>query len=213
MCGFTERKNFLLYFRESLISDFKRQVAASDHNAERMASCPVDDDFWQRLKCRTCFDLGENAEMAAPSLVKRFNEMVYPAAILNKLMSDKIGILDDKVQIAQILFGEWGQVEPCVGKIDATFRLQPGTLERRPENLQQRTSFIYPFNISADETVINPNSMAWLKLVNNRGYARDVCGSGFFGYAARYGFTCEVQHISGMETDIHRIGADRTDGA
>jgi hypothetical protein len=40
-----------------------------------------------------------------------------------------------------------------------------------------------------------------------------VCGSRVFGGAARYGLTCEVKHISGPETDIHRIGADRADGA
>src|SRR5262249_1189595 len=128
-------------------------------------------------------------------------------------MSDKVGILDDKVQIPQILFGEWGQFEPCVRKIDATFRVQPGTLQRRSENLQQRASFIHPFNSSADVTIINPNSMARLKLVDNRWYARDVRGSRVFGDAARYGFTCEVKHISGTETDIHGLGADRADGA
>src|SRR5499426_2386878 len=128
-------------------------------------------------------------------------------------MSDKVGILNDEVQIPQILFGEWGQFKPCVWKIDATFRLQSGALDGRPENLQQRASFIHAFNSSADETVINPNSMAWLKLVDNRRYARDVRGSRVFGDAARYGFTCEVQHISGTEADIHRIGADRTDDA
>ena len=128
-------------------------------------------------------------------------------------MSDKVGILDDKVQISQILFGEWGEFEPCIRKIDATFRLQPSTLERRPANLQQRAGFIHPFNSSADETVINPNSMAGPKLVDDRWYARDVSGSRVFGDAARYGFTCEIQHISGTETDIHRIGADRADGA
>jgi hypothetical protein len=55
--------------------------------------------------------------------------------------------------------------------------------------------------------------MAGPKLVDDRWYARDVSGSRVFGDAARYGFTCEIQHISGTETDIHGIRAYRTDSA
>ena len=120
MGGFTDPENFFLQFRHPVVACLHSQIAARNHDAERIVRCGLNDDFGQIVDTVACFDLGNDGKVArlvAGALSQFFLKELHVFLAADKRIIHSVGVSDDEVEIFKVFGSERRKVKLGLGEV------------------------------------------------------------------------------------------------